>query len=95
MKYQVKLHPQVSKFISKQQNDLSERIRNKLRLLEIEPFRYLERFEGQDFYKFRIGDYRALIDVDAERNIIFIRYLDHRKKIYKRNINKNKKTFKL
>ena len=83
MSYEVKLHPKVYKFIDKCENQLSERIKNKLKLLKDEPFRYLEHYEGKDFYKLRIGDYRALIDVDTSRKIIFVRVLDHRSRIYK------------
>ncbi len=59
-------------------------MREKLRLLKEDPFQYLEHFEGQDYYKLKVGDYRALIDVDKEQRIIFVQVLDHRSKIYKR-----------
>lgn len=84
MSYSVKLHPKVVKFLDKCDKQLAERIRNKLRLLKEEPFRFLEHYEGKDYYKLRIGDYRALIDVDTTREIIFVRVLDHRGRIYKR-----------
>lgn len=84
MSYIVKLHSQVDKFLNKCSMDLRERIKNKLRLLQDDPFLYLEHYEGQDFYKLRVGNYRALIDIDTERRIVFVRYLDHRKRIYKR-----------
>ena len=83
MSFKVKIHPKVSKFISKLEKSLSERVKNKLRSLKEDPFHYLEHYEGADFYKFRIGDYRALIDLDMNRKIIFVRFMDHRKKIYK------------
>ena len=60
---------------------LAKRIRAKFLLLTEHPFRYLERFEG-DYFKLRIGDYRALADVDIGRKIVWIRLLDHRKRIY-------------
>tara|TARA_B100000315_G_C14571747_1_gene585935 strand:+ start:107 stop:349 length:243 start_codon:yes stop_codon:yes gene_type:complete len=47
-------------------------------------FLTLQHFEGKDYYKFRIGTYRALIDVDKQRKIVFVRHLDHRSKIYKK-----------
>lgn len=34
--------------------------------------------------KFRIGDYRALLDIDRERKIVKVQVLDHRSRIYKR-----------
>ena len=58
------------------------RIWNKTQELKENPFHYLEHYEG-DGYKFRIGDYRALIDVDTENRILVIRVLDKRGRIYK------------
>jgi mRNA interferase RelE/StbE len=84
MSYSVKLHPDVVRFLEKCEKELSERIEHKFKLLKEDPFRFLEHFEGQDFYKLRVGDYRALIDVDKERKIIFVRFLDKRSRVYKR-----------
>jgi mRNA-degrading endonuclease RelE of RelBE toxin-antitoxin system len=33
----------------------------------------------------RIGTYRALIDLDEEAHILWVRHLDHRKRIYRRD----------
>ena len=84
MDYQVLLDPKVVKFLERLPNDLSSRIKDKLQLLKENPFNYLEHYEGDDFYKLRIGNYRALIDVDMKNKIIFVRVLDHRGRIYKR-----------
>ncbi len=35
-------------------------------------------------FKIRIGDYRALVDVYYNPNIIVVRVVDHRSRIYKR-----------
>jgi len=86
MNYIVRLHPKVVKFLDKCDTFLNERIRKRLTLLNDDPFRYLEHYEGENVYKFRIGDYRALVDVDQSRKIIFVRLLDHRGKIYKREL---------
>ena len=47
------------------------------------PFRYLEHFEGKDVYKLRIGDYRALVDVDFQNKILKIQVFDKRGRVYK------------
>lgn len=84
MSYKVKLHPKVNKFLKKLGNPLEKRIRNKIKLLKTDdPFRYTEFYEKDKCHKLRIGEYRALIDVDTTRKIVFVRVLDHRKKIYK------------
>jgi len=84
MNYTVKLHPKVDKFLNKLEKAQSERIKQRLKMLKEDPFRYLEHYEGEDCSKFRAGDYRALIDVDKSRKIVFVRVLDHRRKIYKK-----------
>ncbi len=81
--YEIKISPEVNKFINKCDQQLTERIKKKLLMLTEDPFRFLEHYEGDDFYKLRIGDYRALIEVDNSRKIVFVRHLDHRKRIYK------------
>ncbi len=84
MTYEVKLDPNVNRFLDKQDKQVEERIRKRLRVLECDnPFHYLEHYEGGDCYKFRAGDYRALVDVNQSRKIVFIRVLGHRKNIYK------------
>lgn len=85
MTFKIKLHPKVNKFLSKLDDILSDRIKDKLILLKENPFMYLKHFEGEDFFKFRVGDYRALIDIDIKNNLILVRVIEHRSKIYKRN----------
>ncbi len=84
MTFSVLLDPIVDRFIDKLQHDIAERIRRKLRQLQDNPFRFLEHHEGANVLKLRIGDYRALIDVDTERKVVYVRHLDHRKRIYKK-----------
>lgn len=61
MTYQVKLHLKVDTFLKKYDKQIEERIRKRLRVFECDnPFYYLEYYEGEKCYKFRIGDYVAL-----------------------------------
>ena len=82
MPYVVKLHPNVVKYLSKLPLIISDRIKKKLKEAEKNPFRFLEHYEGDKVYKLRIGDYRALVDVDIGRELLFVRVLDYRKRIY-------------
>jgi mRNA-degrading endonuclease RelE of RelBE toxin-antitoxin system len=63
--------------------DIALRLTKKMCQLKENPFRYLKHFEGGG-YKFRVGDYRALIDVDFTRKVLVVRVLDKRGRIYKR-----------
>jgi len=82
MSYQIKFSNQAAKFFKKLPRELQERIRAKFRGVANDPFRFLEHYEG-DYYKLRIGDYRALIDIDFEKKIFSVRVFDKRGRIYK------------
>ena len=84
MTFEVKFSVQATKFLRKQDRHITERIRFSFKKLAKDPFQYLEHFEGESHYKFRIGDYRALVDVDFNNHILFVRLLDKRGRIYKR-----------
>ena len=71
------------KFLIKLPEDIPQIIKNKLKEIKENPFHYLEHYEREDVYKLRIGNYRALIDVDISRKILFVRVLDKRDRIYK------------
>ena len=77
------LSPDAQSFLNKQDKQIEERLKKGLKKLECDnPFHFLEHFEGQDHYKFRIGDYRALVDADFSRKLLKIQVLDHRSVIY-------------
>lgn len=84
MRYKIKINPKVAKFLKKLDVKTAIRIKEKLKLLQIEPFIYLEHLSGHKVHKLRIGDYRALIDVDKEHKIVYVQIVDHRKRIYKK-----------
>lgn len=80
----VLLHPRVRTFLDKQDAALRARLEDGLRKLRDDPLRFVEILQGKDALKFRIGDYRALLDIDRERRIVKVQVLDHRSRIYKR-----------
>lgn len=64
--------------------DLQEKILRKMKAIEEDPFHYLEHFEGNNYYKLRFGEYRALLNIDFEEKRLFVEIFDHRKRVYKR-----------
>ncbi len=68
----IKQDVELIKNILSEEGKLTEEAKKKL----------VEHFEG-DYYKLRVGDYRALVDVDFEKSIILVQVLDHRNRIYK------------
>lgn len=83
MTYEIKFSSQAAKSLRNLQSNIRERIKSKFREAAENPFRYLKHYEGNEGYKLRIGDYRALIDVDFQNKILLIRVFDKRGRIYK------------
>ena len=84
-KYSVLVDPKVAEFIKSKGDSFKNRVKEKLNLVSENPFHFLEHYEGGNYYKLRIGKYRALIDVDFDRKILFVRVFDIRGKIYKKH----------
>ncbi|HKZ41166.1 MAG TPA: type II toxin-antitoxin system RelE/ParE family toxin [Candidatus Hodarchaeales archaeon] len=84
MSFRIEWHPQAFKYLESLPKELIKRVLAKLDKVVLEPFRYVEHYSGEDVYKLRVGDYRALIDIDQKEMMIFIQQFDHRGRIYKR-----------
>ena len=82
--YSIKWNPRVIEYLEKLPEDISLRIAKKIEQIKENPFHYLEHYEGDKVYKLRIGDYRALIDVDLNNRVLYIQVIDLRSRIYKR-----------
>ena len=83
--WKVLLSPDVQHFLRKQDQQIAERLRKGLEKLKTEnPFHFLEHFAGQDYYKYRIGEYRVLMDIDFANKTLKVQILDHRGIVYKR-----------
>ena len=82
MSYEVLFDEEPIDFLNKLPKELKKRIFSKIISTKEEPFHYFERLEGRKEYKLRIGDYRAIADIDS--NSIKIVLIGHRKNIYKK-----------
>lgn len=81
--YEIKFGKKALEEWSKFEHDLKERIWNKLQACKENPFHFLEHLEDMEGYKLRIGDYRAIIDIDNSLKIIWVLKVGHRKNVYK------------
>jgi len=81
--YEIILSKSVEKFLDKLNNKDKERIILALEKLRIRPESYLTRLVGEKSYKFRIGDYRLIIDLNKNQLQVLIVKIGHRRNIYK------------
>ncbi|MGM0381012.1 MAG: type II toxin-antitoxin system RelE family toxin [bacterium] len=87
MNYRLRVHPRVSKDFSKLDPPIATRIKKRIKeRLSNRPDYFGEPLRGtlKGLWKFRVGDYRVVYRVDAEKKIINILAVSHRKDAYQR-----------
>ena len=47
------------------------------------PKRFLSRLSSVEAYKLRVGDYRIILDVEWEREVLIVLTLGHRSTVYR------------
>ena len=82
MTYDIHWSEKSEKFLEKLPREISKRIVQKINSIRENPFHFVEHYEGESYFKLRVGDYRALIDIDSSNRLIEIRVVGHRKNIY-------------
>ena len=83
MAFRVVWNAKAEKNLVKISKDLLGRIFSKIDEVKENPFRFLEHFEDEKVYNLRIGDYRALVDVDFQNKILYIQVFDKMGRVYK------------
>ena len=81
MGYRVLLHPKANEFLESVDARLQERIRKKLRTLSNRPENG-EKLKHSDFWRLRIGDYRAIYEIDRDNDYVIVLYIGHRREVY-------------
>ena len=82
--YEIILSKRVEKFLDKLKSKDRERIILSLDKLRIRPESYLKRLVGEKSYKFRVGNYRLIVDLQKDKLLVLVVDVGHRKKIYKK-----------
>ena len=80
--YEILLVKKVEKFLDKLEPADQERILLALEKLRMRPEAYLVRLVGERSYKFRVGDYRLIIDLDKGNLVVLVVKIGHRRNIY-------------
>ncbi|MBU0471573.1 MAG: type II toxin-antitoxin system RelE/ParE family toxin [Nanoarchaeota archaeon] len=83
--YEIILSKDVEKFLDKLNSTERERIIHALEKLRIRPEAHLVRLVGEKVYKFRVGNYRLIVDLNKNELYILVIKIGHRKNIYKKS----------
>ena len=68
--------------LEKLENSIQKRIIGVLERIRIRPESYLKRLAGVPYFRLRVGDYRAIVDVIISMNKIIVLRIGHRKNVY-------------
>lgn len=84
MKYALLINPKVEKVLSKIEAKMALKIRDKIRELADDPRpASSKKLEGhENAYRKRVGDYRIIYEIYAQKVLILIVNIGHRKEIY-------------
>jgi mRNA interferase RelE/StbE len=80
--FRVLLHPKAAKEIAKIEESVRARIVERLRELKNRPEKVGKRLKYSDFWSLRVGDYRAIYEIDKTNNRVIVLFIGHRKKVY-------------
>jgi mRNA interferase RelE/StbE len=80
--FTILLHPKAAKALKKIEEQIRSRITEKLRELRNRPERAGKRLKYSDFWSLRVGDYRAIYEINTNKNQVTILFIGHRKKVY-------------
>ena len=76
------LHPKAAKFLSGLRDPLRTRIKDALRELEASPEAKGERLSPSTFLRIRVGDYRAIYEIDRKGKRVIVLHIAHRSRVY-------------
>ena len=82
MAFSVLLHPKAVKALEKMEEQTRLRMKERLRELQDHPEKIGKALKYTNFWSLRIGDYRAIYEVDKRKNQVIILFIGHRKKVY-------------
>ena len=82
MAFAVLLHQKAAKELERLEEDIRARIKEKLRELKNNPESNGKALKPSDFWSLRIGDYRAIFEIDRAKKQVIVLFIEHRKKVY-------------
>ena len=80
--YSVEFTKTAEKQFDKLPNEIQVRILNVLERIKIRPFHFIKRKEGTPYFIMRAGDYRAVLNIQLDKEMIYVIEVGHRKNIY-------------
>ena len=84
--YEIIFDEKAIEFLEKLDHTEKKRIFEKIMSTKEKPLHYFDHLTERSEYKLRIGNYRAIADINEKKKTITILIIGHRKNIYKRYV---------
>ena len=81
--YSIEFSKTAEKQLYKLESGVRARIISTLERCRIRPYHHVKRLTGMSYYRLRIGDYRAILDIKDDKLMILVIEIGHRKDVYK------------
>ena len=82
MSFAVLLHPKAAEELEKLEGATKARIVERLRDLKDNPERAGKLLKPSNFRRLRVGDYRAIYEIDRAKRQVIVLFVGHRKRVY-------------
>jgi mRNA interferase RelE/StbE len=76
------LHPKAAKAVERIEEPVRLRIVERLRELRDSLERVGKRLKFSDFWSVRVDDYRAIYEIERDKNRVIVLFIGHRRKVY-------------
>jgi mRNA interferase RelE/StbE len=81
LSFPVFLHPKAERSLRGLPDSIRKRILEALKELEDSPEKG-DQLKPSQFWRVRVGDYRAIYEIDRTQNKVVVLYVGHRKRVY-------------
>ncbi|MBW6471179.1 MAG: type II toxin-antitoxin system RelE/ParE family toxin [Methanosarcinaceae archaeon] len=81
MPYTIIYSSRAAKHLEKLPSDITLKVIESISELKYDPYRQVHKMKGHSEYRYRIGQYRAIIDINDKEGIIEILMVGHRSKV--------------
>lgn len=80
----VELSERACEWLAESEPDVREQVTKRLEQAQNFPDHFLHRLSNSPYYKLRAGDYRAIVDWRRNDDVLFVRFIGHRRNVYDR-----------
>ncbi len=81
--YSIEFSETAKKQFNKLEKKKQKRIVMVFERIKIRPFHFVKSKQNSKYFILRIGQYRAILDINKNKRIIYVVEFGHRRKIYK------------